>query len=107
MARRRPQINFQVDEAMKLLYEQARLSGHWVTRLCAAGFLLMIENPRARVRAINRLIEWETEYENASPEEIRAFVQGARGAVRRGAQGTRPDRPVRRSTKRAGHSGSE
>ncbi len=107
MAKRRPQINFQVDEAMKLLYEQARLSGHWVTRLCAAGFLLMIEDARARVRALNRLIEWEAEYENASPEEIRAFVQGARGAVRRGAQGTQPARPARRNTTRAGRSGSE
>jgi hypothetical protein len=66
MINRRPQINFQVDEAMKTLYEQAKLSGHWVTRLCSAGLLLMIEDAQVRARAVNRLCEWEAEYGDAS-----------------------------------------
>ena len=50
MPERRPQINFQVDETMKALYTEARQQGHWVTRFCAAGFLLMVEEP-AHTRA--------------------------------------------------------
>lgn len=90
MPQRRPQINFQVDESMKLLYEQARLAGHWVTRLCAAGLLLMVEDATARTRALNRLCEWETEYGGAAEAEIRAFVQGGQAVMRRGAGGSRP-----------------
>jgi hypothetical protein len=104
MRERRPQINFQVEPSLKLLYEQAKLAGHWVTRLCAAGLLLMIEDPRARKRALNRLIEWEAAYGDASPEEIRAFVQGARGALQRTPPGSPPGRkapPARRAAKHA------
>ncbi|MEW6199047.1 MAG: hypothetical protein AB1601_10355 [Planctomycetota bacterium] len=101
MPQRKPQINFQVDEAMKLLYEQARLAGHWVTRLCAAGLLLMVEDAPARARALNRLCEWEADYEGASEGEIRAFVQGAQAALRRGARGSRPARKAPPRRKRA------
>ena len=66
MPQRRPQINFQVDQALKLLYDEAQEQGHWVARLCAAGFLLMVEDPAARARAISRLREWEVEYAYAS-----------------------------------------
>jgi hypothetical protein len=90
MPERRPQINFQVDEAMKLLYEEAKISGHWVTRFCAAGLLLMVEDPRQRVRALNRLRDWESEYADARPEQIRAFVQAAEAALQRGTPETRP-----------------
>ncbi len=86
---RRPQINFQVDPPMKLLYEEARMWGHWVTRFCAAGLLLMVEDARIRARALNRLREWEVQYEGASPEDIRAFVQGTETALQRGTPGGR------------------
>jgi hypothetical protein len=95
MAKRRPQINFQVDEPMKLLYDEAKISGHWVTRFCAAGLLLLVEDPRIRVRALNRLREWEAEYADASEEEIRTFVQGAEAALQPPARGTRPARSAR------------
>jgi hypothetical protein len=105
VAKRKPQINFQVDEAMKTLYEEAKISGHWVTRFCAAGLLLMIEDPRQRVRALNRLRAWEADYADAAPDEIRDFVQGAEVALQRGARGTRPApkaRPKRKKAKRSG-----
>jgi hypothetical protein len=102
MPRRLPQINFQVQDALKLLYEEARAQGHWVTRFCAAGLLLMVEDPRSRARAINRLREWEAEYERASPQHIREFVEGAQGALERGARGSPPARraPARKKTAR-------
>jgi hypothetical protein len=90
MPQRRPQINFQVDEPMKLLYEEARICGHWVTRFCAAGLLLLVEDPRTRVRALNRLREWEAEYADASEDDIRVFVQGVEAALQRSARGSRP-----------------
>ena len=104
MPNRRPQINFQVDEAMKTLYEQAKLSGHWVTRLCSAGLLLMVEDPQIRARALNRLREWEAEYGDASVDEIRAFAQGAQVALRRAARGSRRGPkapPARKAARRA------
>jgi hypothetical protein len=107
MLKRKPQINFQVDEPMKLLYEEARISGHWVTRFCAAGFLMMVEDPRLRLRAVNRLREWEAQYADASPEDIRAFVQGAETAMQRGAPSSRrgPKARPARKTARHGKSG--
>ena len=100
MPQRRPQINFQVDPGLKLLYEEAREQGHWVTRLCAAGFLLMVEDPAARARAISRLREWETEFDGASQEQVRAFVEGAQAALQRDARGSRPGRPTRAPRKK-------
>ncbi len=107
MPARRPQINFQVDRPMKLLYEDARLSGHWVTRFCAAGLLVMVEDPVIRRRALNRLRDWEVEYADATADDIRAFVQGAEAAMRRGARGSRPARKARpkRKTAKRGKSG--
>ncbi len=101
MGARRPQINFQVDEAMKLLYEEAKLSGHWVTRFCAAGLLLMVEDPRVRMRALNRLRDWEAEYEDATPDQIRDFVAGAEEALQHAAPGTRPARRAPKPKKAA------
>ncbi len=101
MAKRKPQINFQVNEPMKLLYDEAKESGHWVTRFCAAGFLLMVEDPGARARAISRLRDWEDEYADAAPAQIRAFVEGARGAMQRGSRGSRPTRSARPRQKKA------
>ncbi len=105
MAKRKPQINFQVNEPMKILYEEAKICGHWVTRFCAAGLLMMVEDPRARVKALNRLRDWETEYEDASPDEIRAFALGAQDAMQRAARGSRPVRRVRRARKAARRGG--
>lgn len=107
MPARRPQINFQVDESMKLLYEEAKANGHWVTRLCAAGLLLMVEDPVARQKACNRLIEWEARYAGASAGEIRAFVQGASVAMRGAARESSRARTAPRSRKRAKRAGSE
>lgn len=98
---RKPQINFQVEDPMKMLYEEAKASGHWVTRFCAAGFLLMVEDARARARAINRLREWEAEFDGANEHQIHAFVQGARDAMRSGARGSRRGPPARPAKKRA------
>lgn len=94
MAKRRPQINFQVDEPMKTLYEETKLAGHWVTRFCAAGLLLMIEEPRTRLRALNRLREWETQYADAAPDDIRTFVANVEEAMQRGVPETSPARPA-------------
>jgi len=106
MVRRKPQINFQVDECLKTLYEESKAAGHWVTRFCAAGLLLMVEDPVARLRALNRLREWEAQYADATPEQVRAFVQGAQTAMRGGARGSRPTRPVPRARKKARGSGA-
>ena len=100
---RKPQINFQVEDPMKMLYEEAKASGHWVTRFCAAGFLMMVEDPRARTRAINRLREWEAQFDGADEDDIHDFVQGARAAMRRGARGSRRApraRPAKKKAKR-------
>ena len=101
MPTRRPQINFQVDAPLKTLYEEARLAGHWVTRFCAAGLLLMVEDPRARARALDRLVDWEAEYADASPQQIRAFVRGARDAMQAASRDSRPARRVRPAKKKA------
>lgn len=105
MPDRKPQINFQVEPCMKMLYEEAREAGHWVTRLCAAGLLLMIENQSLRTAAVNRLREWEEEYDRASAAEVRAFVAGARSALRPRARGSAPKKKApaaRKKAKRAG-----
>lgn len=101
MPDRKPQINFQVDQSMKTLYEESKNCGHWVTRFCAAGFLLMVEEPEIRMRALNRLREWEAEYDDADPDEVRAFVQGAQAALTRAARGNRPTPKARRVRKKA------
>lgn len=99
-APRRPQINFQVEPAMKLLYEEAKNSGHWVTRFCAAGLLLMVEDPVVRMRALNRLRDWLDEYEEADADEIRDFVQGAQAAMQTQPVGSRTPRTTPRSRRR-------
>jgi hypothetical protein len=104
--RRRPQINFQVEDAMKRMYEEAKQQGHWVTRFCAAGFLLMIENPRLRLQAIQRLRDWELEYATATPEQIRAFVEGAATAMQLPPPDTSPAPKARKPKKGKGRSGS-
>lgn len=105
MNARKPQINFQVDPGMKCLYEEAKAHGHWVTRLCAAGFLLMVENPDVRHAALSRLREWEAEYADADADEIRVFVQRAQAAMQAAVPGSRPGRPAPRGGKRAKRSG--
>lgn len=99
MPRRRPQINFQVDPSMKTLYDEAYAEGHWVTRLCAAGLLLMIEEPATRQRAISRLREWEAKFEDASAEKIRSFVQHCAGALQTRAPKSQQGRKAPRSQK--------
>ncbi len=106
MAARRPQINFQVAESMKTLYLESRAAGHWVTRFCAAGLLLMVEDPVIRMHALNRLRDWEAEYADAGPEDIRAFVQGAQAAMTAAAPKSRPARRAQPRRKRAKRSGS-
>ena len=90
VAKRRPQINFQVDDAMKTVYDEAKAQGHWVTRFCAAGFLLMVENPRLRLQAIQRLRDWEAEYSHAGVDQIRRFVEGAANAMQPPSPDTKP-----------------
>lgn len=106
MPNRRPQINFQVGDNLKTLYEESKACGHWVTRFCAAGFLLMVEDPAVRLRALNRLRDWEAEYADASTDEIRDFVQGAQAAMKAGAPRSRPGPRARRVRKKAKRSGS-
>lgn len=101
MPKRKPQINFQVQPCMKNLYDEAKASGHWVARFCAAGFLLMIEEPRLRIRAINRLRAWEAQFADADPEKIRVFVQGAEDAMQAAIPGNPPARKAPRSRKKA------
>lgn len=72
---RKPQINFQVEPAMKLLYEEIKAAGYRPTRLCAAGLLLMVEDATLRVRALRRLQEWEIQHADASPGPLRQFLQ--------------------------------
>ncbi len=106
MSKRKPQINFQVEPAMKLLYEQARGLGHRVTQFCAAGLLLMIDDPRARIRAINRLRDWLADYEHADAETVRDFVLGAHSAMQRGLRDSPPARRARRPRTKARRDGS-
>ena len=106
MAARKPQINFQVTEHMKTLYLESRGAGHWVTRFCAAGFLLMVEDPVIRMRALNRLREWEAQYADADLEDIRAFVQDAQAAMTAAAPKSRPARRAQPRRKKAKRSGS-
>lgn len=101
MAKRKPQINFQVDEHMKLLYDESRASGHFVTRFCAAGFLLMVENPEIRMQALNRLREWEEEFDGADEGQIREFVQGAQRAIGSQSPGSSRGRGSRAAKKKA------
>lgn len=105
MAKRRPQINFQVEPSLKLLYQEAHLAGHWVTRLCAAGMLVLVEDAALRVRALNRLREWEARYAGASPDQIRRFVAGAQGALQDSAPDSPPVPRARAGRKKAGRSG--
>ncbi len=106
MDKRKPQINFQVDEPLKHLYDEAKAAGHWVSRFCAAGLLLMVEDAEARARAISRLRDWEVDFADADAATVRGFVEGARVAMRRGARGTRPTRTTRRPKKKAKRSRS-
>lgn len=101
MPERKPQINFQVEPTLKLLYDEAKASGHWVARFCAAGFLMMVEDPRSRARAINRLREWEEEYDGASEDDVRAFVEGAQAAMQGGARESPPARRARAAKRKA------
>src|SRR5262249_53092944 len=78
---RRPQINFQVHPAMKLLYEEAKACGHGVRRFCASGFRLRREQPQLRRDALNRLREWEEEHAHADANKIRNFVQSAEATL--------------------------
>lgn len=105
-AQRKPQINFQVDRPLKMLYDEAKASGHWVSRFCAAGLLLMIEDPAARHRAFNRLREWEAEYADSDEEDIRAFVEGVHNAMLSATRGRRPKRQARCGKKTAKRAGS-
>jgi hypothetical protein len=98
---RKPQINFQVETPMKVLYDEAKAAGHWVTRLCAAGFLLMIEDAQLRQRAIARLRDWEDEFDRASAASIRAFVEEAQAAMQSGARGSSPARRAPAARKKA------
>lgn len=106
MPDRKPQINFQVDPPMKMLYEEAKLQGHWVTRFCAAGLLLLVEDAQVRAHALDRLRDWEAEYADANPDEIRGFVRGAGRAMRAAARGTRLARRALPAKRRAGRAGS-
>jgi len=101
MAKRKPQINFQVEEPLKRLYDETREQGHWVARFCAAGFLLMVEDPAARAAAISRLREWEEQFESATPRQIRDFVAGAQNVLERSSRGTAPKRSTRAKKKTA------
>lgn len=103
---RKPQINFQVDPPMKVLYEEAKIAGHWVTRFCAAGLLMMVEDPVARMRALNRLRDWEAEYGNADEDAIRDFVQGAQVAIEAPTPSSRPAKSAPRTKKKARRSKS-
>lgn len=98
---RRPQINFQVDTPLKMLYEEAKAQGMWVTRFCAAGLLLMVEDAALRQRAISRLRDWEAQYTDASPDQVRRFVEGAQDAMQAVPRGTAPARSAPRTRKTA------
>lgn len=83
MPSRKPQINFQVQPGMKLLYDEVQASGQRATRLCAAGLLLLIEDSQVRTRAMRRLRAWEDTYANATPDEIRTLVESGRARIGR------------------------
>jgi hypothetical protein len=101
MAKRKPQINFQVETPLKLLYDEAREQGHWVPRFCAAGLLLLVEDPQIRARAISRLREWETEFADAGATDIRAFIENAQPVAppRRTPRTSRANRVPRKRAK--------
>ena len=90
MPSRKPQINFQVEASLKFLYLEAKRSGLSVTRLCAAGLLLMLEDPAARARAVARLIAWEEQYAVASADDVRSFFRNLQRVFEGAAPGTAP-----------------
>lgn len=106
MAKRKAQINFQVDDGLKLLYEEAKHLGLSPTRLCAAGLLLLIEQPRLRVEATSRLRAWEQEYADASPSRVRRFVEELEAAFAAAVQESQPARPARRPARGPARAGS-
>jgi hypothetical protein len=93
---RKPQINFQVEPPLKLLYDEAKVYGHGVARFCAAGLLLMIENPDVRNDAFTRLRAWEAQHAESTEEDIHQFVQGVHAAMTSATRGTRRVPPTRR-----------
>ncbi len=96
---RKPQINFQVEPPLKMLYDEAKVYGHGVARFCAAGLLLMIENPGVRNDAFSRLREWEAQHAESTAEDIHEFVQGVHAAMTSATRGTRRAPTTRRAKK--------
>mgnify|MGYP000196765681 CR=1 FL=1 len=59
MRPRKAQVNFMVDARLKALYEHGKRLGHRVSRYCAAGLLLLLEDAKVRDHAMQRLVQWE------------------------------------------------
>lgn len=79
MSLKKKEISFQVVDDLKQIYdivgETGALKG---TRLCAAGFLLVLENPAVRHHALRRLGEFERGEQSPSGEDdVRAYVESA------------------------------
>lgn len=75
MAARKPQISFQVTEGVKKIYEMASVAGGLnVTRMCAAGFLYLLEVPSIRAAAMRRLVEIEELSQKMTRGEMLKYV---------------------------------
>jgi len=97
MGTKKPQINLQVPESVKMAYDAASdIGGLDKKRLGAAGFIFLLENPHARQAALDRLVAWEQgEGTPQSQAEVQKFVRGL-AAELHAAKDTRPSRQVRR-----------
>jgi hypothetical protein len=73
-------ISFQATATMKLLHDAAKVRGHHLTELYAAGLLLVLEDREARAHALQRLRKWGAEFGSATFTEIRAFLASVEGA---------------------------
>lgn len=88
MLPRKAQVNFLVDARLKMVYDRAKRLGHRVSRYCAAGLLLLLEDTDLRDRAMQRLVEWEDGLHSTLPCPSGDPIGLSRQKPRRAREGT-------------------
>lgn len=57
---KKPQVTVQMPENLRVAYDLAgKIGGFTPAKLCAAGFLALLENPSLRIFALRRLSDFE------------------------------------------------
>lgn len=84
MAKRRSQINFETSDSVKAIYNAMKARGPLnPTKLCAAGFVLLLEHPALISEAIKRL-SWHESSPDAprDSDAIEAYIDRLRIQIR-------------------------